>query len=200
MEEDVVVNTFHFNVAGIDDNFSRWESIVSNLAGFYAGQTGSIVPLTNWMSALINESAAAHKVRIYRLSDPVPRAPIHEGAFSLAPSGSPLPSEVALCLSYRGALFSGSNPARRRGRIYLGPLSTVAASSGIGGRDVVPVPNLMTSLLNAGKRLTDANIGYGVYSKTDGLFTPITTFWVDNSFDTQRRRGSKPTARQTLAA
>jgi hypothetical protein len=57
----------------------------------------------------------------------------------------------------------------------------------------------MTSLLNAGKRLTDANIGYGVYSKVDGLFTPIVQFWVDNAFDTQRRRGSAPSARQILA-
>ncbi len=110
MEEDVVVNTFHFNVAGIDDTQARYESIVTNLAGFYAGSTGSIVALTNWMSSLIQEAASAHKVRIYRLSDPAPRAPVHEGSFSLAPTGAPLPSEVALCLSYRGLCSQGPTP------------------------------------------------------------------------------------------
>lgn len=35
----------------------------------------------------------------------------------------------------------------------------------------------------------------GVYSRVDGLIRPITSGWVDNEFDTQRRRQRDATAR-----
>jgi len=37
-----------------------------------------------------------------------------------------------------------------------------------------------------------------VYSTVDNAMYPVDNGWVDNSWDTQRRRGVKPTARYTF--
>jgi hypothetical protein len=116
---------------------------------------------------------------------------------------TPYPAEVALCLSYRGPILAGTNPRNRRGRIYLGPLSSSSTGTVASG-DLRPVATVMGYVADIGKRLMDANsatnVEWAVYSRSTGQRTGITHLWVDDSFDTQRRRGADSTTRITRDA
>lgn len=145
-------------------------------------------------------SQGPHEYKLYRRADPPPRAPIYQGPFSFtsAPTGVPLPTEVALCLSFQGARQSGVPQARRRGRVYLGPLATSIA--GTNGR---PLPTAITNIRNAAQALLTASVTslsweWSVYSPTSQSATAVTDGWVDDEWDTQRRRGRRSTARVTF--
>jgi len=104
------------------------------------------------------------------------------------------PREVACCLSYAAVDDPDQSIARRRGRIYLGPIGN---AHGAADR---PDALLRTTVLDFGSSL--ANIGFGanttwmLFSRTDQVAAKIESIWVDDAWDTQRRRGLDPTARQ----
>lgn len=105
-------------------------------------------------------------------------------------TGQPGPHEVALCLSY----YAGTNQPRNRGRIYAGPF----VSNGIAGSR--PGQALVDSLLDLGEALSGAGpvldgTSWQQRSATTGARRTVTDIWVDNAWDTQRRRGAAPTAR-----
>lgn len=141
-----------------------------------------------------------HNVKLSLLPGFPPNYPYFEGTFNLAaaPSGSPLPSEVAVCLSFQGARSAGLPQARRRGRLYLGPWGTSANTTGR------PTGSLMSSIGVAAATLksTAASIaasgGWAVWSPTDSAAVLVDDGWIDNAFDTQRRRGLIYTARTTF--
>jgi hypothetical protein len=142
-----------------------------------------------------------HEIQFYRESDPTPRVPTFETTFNLdsAPSGSPLPREVSLCLSFQAGKVSGLSQARRRGRIYLGPLDS--ATVGTDGR---PDAGVIAAVASFGEQLLGASQAsltwkWAVYSRVNGSGSEVMDGWVDNSFDTQRRRGDAPTTRDTFS-
>jgi hypothetical protein len=105
-----------------------------------------------------------------------------------------------VCLSFKAQPNPPINPARRRGRIYIGPLTTEVVTAAVTG-DARPQALLLTTLTQAGKRLADRlEFEWSVYSRSSGIVAPIAELWADNAFDTQRRRGAKATSRVTLAA
>jgi hypothetical protein len=159
-------------------------------------------------------------VKLYDAVSAPPNIPLRTQTFSISGAGQTdfsLPAEVALCGSFQGTPTSGTDQARRRGRIYFGPLD--AASLAASASDGFPSLDLRQSLLAALLRLRQASENsttwdWGVYSKgsrnrvlqPDGtmratgslrapIFTPVTDVWVDDRFDTQRRRGTKPTSK-----
>jgi len=143
-----------------------------------------------------------HEIKYYDLTQTTPpNYPILEDTFNLTsnPGTDGMPSEVALCLSFQGEKVPGFPQARRRGRIYFGPIVATATA---GGR---PTSGLVTALSNAGDALATALPGntmpanLAVWSVADGAAVPVTDGWVDNAFDTQRRRGVDRTSRTTWA-
>jgi hypothetical protein len=112
---------------------------------------------------------------------------------------STLPPELAICVSFRAALASGVNAARRRGRVYIGPLSDNAREGG--GDPQVASAARIALAQDADDLLTASNASadwsWGVYSRTDGILRPVVAGWVDDAFDVQRRRGLEPTTRST---
>jgi hypothetical protein len=182
--ENYATNTWC--VAGTSDADAL--EFVTALRAFYATMKG-------YYSSLVAQNG--HEIKVYDLSDPLPRAPISEQVFnfSTVPSGAPLPTEVAICLSFQGPKISGVPQARRRGRVYIGPLNTNALHT-----DGRPVAALVTALSTAGDVLLDAGGApltwdWSVFSPTSGTSVIVTNGWVDNEFDTQRRRGRKATGR-----
>jgi len=151
--------------------------------------------LRGYLSPVIAQNN--HTVKYSVLPGTPPNYPFEEDTFNLttAPSGTALPDEVAVCLSFQGSRGAGFPQARRRGRIYFGPLATVAAT---GNRPATALLTLMgTTALTL---MTDVNAlgaGYGwvVWSPTDGSAVEVTNGWIDNAFDTQRRRGVDYTSR-----
>lgn len=140
-----------------------------------------------------------HDIKIYDMADVEPRVPIYEATwdFGSAPSGATLPSEVALCISYQAVRLSGVDQKNRRGRMYLGPLVTGLMASGRPGPATIEaVGDAFETFVAA---LAADDIVFGIYSRTLEEFHGAVDGWIDNSFDTQRRRGLEPTARELLS-
>lgn len=132
----------------------------------------------------------------YDMNDPEPRAPILSASSTISPDNTnTLPAEVALVLSFQAVRVSGSPQARRRGRVYLPFLKS--SQNGLDGR---PSGTLVAALASAGDVLVTSSKAsvtwkWTVYSPTDNVSRPVTDGWVDNEWDTQRRRGRVRTSR-----
>lgn len=192
LPEDVSVNTWSFDVA--DTGSSSLGQIGAFLDTFYT----AVIP---YYSPVVVPANAT--LKMYDRAEPEPRTPIYEGTgftTSTAP-GIGLPEEVSVCMSFRGVLASGSPAARRRGRIYLGPLATdVLLLTDPLERSRVD-PDFIGTVLDAYEaawgELTGAGNVHEVWSAADGVGRPVVSVWMDNEFDTQRRRGTRATARTT---
>lgn len=182
--EDASVNVFHY---GIVTPGSEGATVLA------AWQTFMRAIYTIFPSTV---ATTGHSLRLYDLADPQPRAPYYTGAwsFSAALTGSPLPSEVAICTSFQGARVSGQSQARRRGRMYLGPLDT-GVMSAAGRFDPTQQATIATAMKTLVDSLESSSITFGVYSPTDNALVTVENGWVDNAFDVQRRRGIVSTVR-----
>lgn len=186
LPEDVTINTWYFNAAADAD----LAGVFDELATFYAG-------VDAWLSSILAGGTDGLILTAYDLADAEPREPVRTDGFVLTlGSGQPLPTEVACVVSYHAAFESGVNKARRRGRVYLGPLD-VGIQSGISSF-IAPGPQ--DGIRDAAQALLDAsdaaaNWAWMQYSSTEAFARVVTGGWVDNSFDTQRRRGIRATSR-----
>jgi hypothetical protein len=180
-------NTWHVLAPDLVE-LALWEAA---LTAFYQAVDVRISTLAGSTNAL--------QYKHYDLADPEPRAPVLTGQASLSPSGSPLPPEVALVMSFQAEQSSGVPQARRRNRIYLPFLNT-----GSGHTDGRPASAAVTDVTNAGAALlaasgpTSSDWQWIVYSPTDSTFDLVDNGWVDNEWDTQRRRGRVRTSRTTF--
>ncbi len=191
---DDVVNTFAFSALASPITGA---GLVALFEDFYNNDTGIYQSIADYISPTISRARAV-TVKGYDLADPEPRSPVAEGSFTLGASGSgtAYPDEVALCLSYGGSAPSGTNPARRRGRVFIGPFNDLVTYTNTG--NALPAPALQQTLLNAGERLWDLSQGtWWVHSRADDELFPLNRLWVDNAWDTQRRRGRRATSRAT---
>jgi hypothetical protein len=200
LPEDRIVNTFHFRGQGDLSNPAMWGPTLNKVRDFYItpGLGSTSAPQTHMSSAL---AVAGHMVKLYDQGLLPPRVPVAELTFSLFPASTATPAEVALCMSFRGPLLSGTNPKRRRGRIYFGPMAR--DNEVTQGHSTIPATNVMNDLKNAGLKLLAANVepaidqldgSVWVVAGLSGL-VDVAHVWVDNAWDTQRRRGKAPTAR-----
>lgn len=138
------------------------------------------------------------EIRFYDMADPPPRIPeVRDMLYSPGhdPAQGNLPEEVAVVLTIHG---TPPVTPRRRGRLYLGPLCTTALSS---------VPEQATRVSDqlvdaiAARAVAfkqDASGGdWVIYSPTSGFAVSVAGGWVDNAFDSQRRRGPDASSRTT---
>lgn len=181
--------------------------------GFAAGSIGSVdgTFATQWTSALTTfynalRTAGAlrglaqndHLVKIYDIAAARPNYPLFERTFNLtsAPGTVEMPEEVALCISYANTSAVTIPRGRRRGRIFISgwqesantdgrPTSTAINNSLTAFTDYVTTFNALGTL--------DASI----WSRVNESTQPIQTAFVDNEWDTQRRRGGRATSRAT---
>lgn len=199
LPQDVTVNTWCFgnvNIATATD----MDDITEALREFY----DDAVTTHGALSALLSPTLASPAtLKFYDLASPEPRAPIRTEAVDLTNlpgSGSGLPAEVALCLSFQGVQISGEPQARRRGRLYIGPFrdnaDTNSATTGAPGTE------LRELLTATAQRLLDTSNAatwyWAVHSPTNNDVVTINNGWVDNAWDTQRRRGIAATSRLTF--
>ena len=186
---DFCVNTMHFLGNSLLDDITN---IKAGVFSFY-DDVRTIFPA--------NVAQNGHDLKIYNLADPQPRYPIDESVynFTAAPTGDALPHECAVVLSFQAERSSGIPQARRRNRIFLGPIREPVVTSD-GRLDTA----VATTIANAGDSLnvfmaaTTPRTDWVVYSPTDITGDLVDNGWVDNAFDTQRRRGRKPTQRITF--
>lgn len=184
---DSILNTFAVKAL---DGAAAFADITAAVDTFYA-------QLQDYLGQVLNSSANAHHVRVYHLTEPEPRPPVYVGRFTQGGTGTSLPSEVAVCTSLAAAMPAGARPARRRGRMFIGPLNTTA-SQVVGGY-ARPSATFQGVLALATQNLSIALEGdlwgLSVWSRADNTLFRVVRGWVDNEWDTQRRRGPEPTAR-----
>ena len=154
--------------------------------------------LVSYYSPVITQNG--HEIKYSLLPGVMPNYPFDTDIFNLgaAPAGGKLPDEVAVCLSFQGQKAAGAPQARRRGRVYLGPLDTAAAT------DNRPATAFLTAIGNAATTLKANTTAVGgtaawcIWSVADQVEVPVDNGWIDNAFDVQRRRGVLPTSRTTF--
>ena len=170
---------------------------------FYNAPAGTSNSVGQYMSSLL-KAGQSHTVKIYDMTAPKPRPVIREAKFSIDfATKQPMPAEVAVCLSYKADSQPGVLPGRLRGRVYVGPLGVDSISSTINDGDVAPHAALMLALRDAsilllaagGPPTAPTGLQWVVYSPTRAKASIITSTYVDNAFDTQRRRGGRATQR-----
>ena len=145
------------------------------------------------------------RVKIYRLTKPGAKVvygpPIGDGAVAATAAQNTTGNrDVALCLSY----YAGRNGPRRRGRLYIGPFQPASAGMYAPGGSQLSVTlgvGTVLAALEAHKPDPFPNnaLDWVLYSRKDDATYKVTNTWVDNEWDTQRRRGTKPTARRTAS-
>jgi hypothetical protein len=203
LPEDVVTNTFHFHNIGTN-TFEQASAIISDaLVNFFNGLTSpaTTFPVCTFINDQISRTTNASLVKCYNgATAPGVRVP-EITAWTLGAVGNTTsyPAEVACCLSFRTVDEELVIPqARARGRVYIGPLNSDAVGAESAG-DPRPDATYISRVLDAAERLADATLAediyWSVYSPSSNVLSRIKTAWVDNAFDTQRRRGAKATSR-----
>jgi hypothetical protein len=201
LPQDQYVNVFHFIVA--DDDFSDAATVATAIENFYKQvPSGASSAIDDFLGS--QSDAPNATIKMYNLSEDRPRTPFFTRPYNPpahAGSLANLPNEVAICLSYAAPGISGQPPARRRGRIYLGPLNVTAMATVASGLPAVPIADLQIAATKAFANLHGVADAVGwqlaVFSPTAQLAAEVSTCWMDNAFDTQRRRGTRATARVT---
>lgn len=203
LSEDRCVNTFYFDVAGGGVTEATHDAAKLAVQNFYLGL--GVAPIAQayavgaYLSPWISRFA---ELISYDMADPKPRIP-HSTDLLLpaARSSSGLPEEVAVVLSTRG-----DPPAspRRRGRLFLGPLCTSASAPGSTTDPARPHSDLILDLGKAASRLCAEGaegIQWCIRSVTPSEnYVPIRAGYVDDAFDTQRRRGPDASVRVSWTA
>jgi len=195
LPRDAAVNTFYFNQTGTPDAFTG-PQVFNLLKAFYndvpTGQAGAVRQL---LSPVLN---GVIEVAMYHIPDPEPRVPFFEDEDSLtAVDTAPLPAEVAICVSFNGAPESGTPQARRRGRVFIGPLGqeVLSGSGSVARPDNDSIAILAAAATDLLEGATSDGRPWHVYSPTGSTSYAVVGGWVDNEFDTVRKRGIGATAR-----
>lgn len=184
-----VTNTLYADV--VTENETTWNQIL-------VAWTTALAEIDQLLGSSL--ALSGHEAKFYRMSDPEPRSPVYESQFGLLTTGTTqMATEVAVCLSFQGSKVSGLPQARRRGRIYFGPLANTAAGSDgrLTNANALLFADAGQSFLDSS--VANANWDWAVYSPTNGTAIDVVDGWVDNEFDTQRRRGRIATQRWTFS-
>lgn len=192
--KDITVNTWHvrsLSGASFDDWYNAWKGALQTLYNTITPQLASSVDKTKI------------RMKTYALDDPPPRAPVRDELFTITASlgSTELPHEIAVCCSFQGDPVSGQKQARRRGRVYFGPLfAGGTAGSLLSPAAVTAFANAMDTFASASGSTTFYDwIVLSDTAATEYREVSVTNGWVDNAVDIQRRRGTAPTTRTTWA-
>lgn len=212
LPEDRSQNNWHFDTGAIDPTSVNFDAASGVIWAFYEMAVAPSLAVSDYMSASLD---GAFHIDWYDLDEAPPRVPVHVYDNTITPGGASLPSEVAAVLSMHGPFVSGSDPARRRGRIYVGPLSTGAivttagvtrlesgfmtavrrsARAALNAFDANAI--FVWSVVSSGARdNTNQSIPYEDRPLLPRQVVPVVGGWVDNAIDIQRRRGEAATVR-----
>lgn len=224
------VNTFHFNGDAADG--AKMSALAGHVRNFY---TGVRAAAGTSLASFLSSELTTIDIKLYEVTGELgpnggdePTGPpflVDLGAAGLLTgiakqAAANFPSEVAICVSYQGTAQVGLVQARRRGRIYLGPLN---AGAGNGGSPARPHADFLSTATEAFQEFVqdvDASAEFVVYSRPyagreaiprvnkpdlpaiaprTGTTVNVDQFWIDDAFDTQRRRGADRTGRTLIA-
>lgn len=200
LPRDLTVNTFNFVGAG--DVVAAAAALIPIVRDFYITAPGADKTLGSYMASAINRAPSACGLVAYQVDLPTGELgdPIGGAVFTMTGQElgtSDLPLEVAVCSSYAASGGVGIASSRRRGRVYFGPINTAVLST---ATELPTVDSTFRSrLADASNTVLEDSTTEGwpwaVWSRADAAAHPIVRGWIDNEFDTQRRRGVSATSR-----
>lgn len=222
MPADVTENTFHCVLNDVHPPADH-TAICTAVAAFYTNTPpGGTHGIGYYLANSMSRSANAGSILYYEKASLDPNvdfgSPLLTTHFTLPAAGSvsDFPEEVASVISYNGDLtdvpVSMPNPtpppaiirpqSRRRGRLYMGPVNFSAIDEGTLGY-VTPSTAFRTDLGLALKKLADdvdtnTTGNLVVYSGAAQETHIVVGGYVDNAWDTQRRRGREASVRTTF--
>lgn len=204
LPEDTAVNTFVFD----NDTGSEQTTLITELlVDFYTTVSGSF-SVGSMISEIVDRNTDACTIDLANIVSLGPVGSVEVGpvyftdTFTLtAAHGSgtavSLPLEVAIVNSVSGPGSPLVPVARRRGRQYIGPLDIVVLATG--GPYPYVDPTFTALLAEMSEDLavasTAADVPWCVWSRTEPVLTVIESGFINNEFDTQRRRGADASAR-----
>jgi len=195
LPEDRIVNVFHFR--GDGDYDTEAPLARARVAAFFNTASGTN-SVSYYISALVLRTST---VTSYDLDEPKPRVPT-SAPVTLTAAGSlnGFPEEVACCLSYHSSVPPAIT-ARRRGRVYIGPLNGTAVHFASTEAPARPETSFIADLAASAGALVAAGAVDPKWCVRSSLptenFQTINGGWIDNALDTQRRRGPDATSRTT---
>lgn len=204
LPEDRVVNGFHFANAIANVDATAADGLMDAVEIFYAAID----------QLLGRQLSGTGTIACYDLADATPRVPVLERNITpLTTAVGGLVSEIACCLSYQAAPISGTPQARRRGRVFLGPLASSAWTQSDANDEPRPATAAVNTVLTAAQTMAHVTIGadlwdHGTFSDTGyvqgagdpfAFFAETAEFWIDDAFDVQRRRGVAPGTRTSVS-
>jgi hypothetical protein len=202
-DEGGFVNTWFFqNDLALGSASQAATDITTVLQAFYSDAFGAGGKSISQLMSPVVDRAAGAECRVYDLGQASPRSPIiNTISLDTAQSTTPLPNECSIVLSFHSedpTTNGGTLSKRRRGRLYLGPMGAGTLdtyASGMGDARV-KAETLNTIELAAEDVLgSSEDVTWMQYSRVADEFNAVTQGFVDNAFDTQRRRGFAPTVR-----
>lgn len=190
LAKDAITNTFHWTRKdGVSEVVDMANAIEPLLEAFYSTFASVLA------GDVITPGAT---LRTYDGSLPIgDRVPdVRLLTIGTYGSGTQYPAEIALCLSFVG----GRNLPRRRGRVYIGPFVASGGQTGISAGDGRPSTGIVSTVSDAGAELMNdaaatTQLNWTVFSPTANDMHSVTGGWVDNAWDTQRRRGTAASLR-----
>lgn len=207
---DRFVNTFYVESVAEPSEAEHGE-IAEIFSHFYLSgrtETPAYSPLQSFMAGagFVTGTSEDLTIKTYSMAEPEQRVPKVVATYNIVGGGTPLPTQLAVCMSFKAAPLSGVPVGRRRGRIFLGPLNTDALAMSDEGNWDASRPDLMlrVAVIHAGQRLgqelVDNSMAWVIHSPTTG---PMAAFEVaevscDNAFDIIRSRGLTATGRDSL--
>lgn len=209
LPEDRYVNDFAFRYVGLlPPTNAQLLLLFGAVDGFFNDVQAGGNRVSHFIGEAVNR-AVTHEMEFVdisiggspRLSEPWlgPAVPIF--------ANNNLPTEVAGVLSFHGNLtgipeeVGATRPkARRRGRLYIGPLIT--ASVAFATANPFLNGSFTTCLRQAAGAMQDEAAAslfeWSVWSRANNELYQVVGGWTDNAPDTQRRRGIESTARVTF--
>jgi hypothetical protein len=190
---DDVVNTYHVVAPDTYDISTGWTAVDTAIKTFY-----------NFMLAYTSVDYNAHRgIKWYNLADPQPRVPIHviDYTYTGTIGTTSAPHEVSLAVSFHAQIFSGDVGRRHRGRVYLGPFTALTASvARPGSSSVTAIAGAFDTMRLAIPSGTSSNVHLAVYSRKDNVAREVIGGYIDDEWDTQRRRGMRASSRTTFGS
>jgi len=203
IERDAIQNTYHYAAPSANPTLSDFNNWCVAFGNFMAA-------ISPHLSPVISHAGNALKQDFYKI--PPEKAllgpPHHSqlGTIAGASTGGPLPSEVALVLSLDGTTTQdaehgpgGTRPAqRKRNRVYLGPLSSLTLCTVQDTEESQPTNAVIDDIGQAYEQhMVTEMISYNwipmLFSKVAWALWPLLRAWIDNAWDSQRRRGNDRT-------
>lgn len=208
--ENTFVNTMFFrDTATVKRSHSAVADLLeTKLVEFYnVAQGGGGNRIQDFISRVVN--VALQELKVYDLNFPAPRIPeLRSPALTQTGTTTVLPNECAVVMSYAAGPLNangGSIDPRKRGRIYVGPLTSNSATFTVGtDPDVRVNSGLLSTLQLAGEFLLDDintdEMQWVQYSRMNNLASTVDGGFINNRLDTQRRRGEFETSRVLFPA